>query len=139
MSVTNKQIKLIAFLAATANQFYKSQGFLTYEEAKERVRSKGNITVHHANTEVGEAYFFSDNHIYGYKDEYNKIDFVPVSHSGFPTRVAARPGLESGIIQNLDDMILVFYKNSRFLSSYDELIDYITENNLFKSEHKSFY
>lgn len=133
MSVTNKQIKLIAFLAASANQFYKSQGFLTYEEAKERVRSKGNITVHCASSDDSEAYFFSDNHIYGYKDEYNKIEFVSISHSGFPTRVTARPGLESGLIKNLDDMVLVFYKGSKHLSTYDEMIEYIIENNLFKS------
>lgn len=73
--------------------------------------------------------FFTNDHCFGYKHgtHYLGEDFVP-STFYLPSRVVPRPGLESGIVSTLADLMLVYVdKDERIIESIEELLIFINK------------
>jgi hypothetical protein len=101
---------------------------LTKEQAQEQFLSKQKINTHTRRVNNQNVTFFSNNHMFGYIDEKNKLDFVPTSFSCFPVRVQGRKGLEDGLITNIDEFIFIFESDSKLLLSEQELYEYLEQN-----------
>ena len=141
MSVTERQIEIIKFLQSTLqrvpNQNHSKQGFLTLEKAREYCKRTNSIVSHHYHLGDKSYLWFSDDHLYGYKDVNNKLRECVPSTSYLPYAVVARPGLESGIVSNLDDWMVVHYHPERsdvLIDDFNEFIRFIDEQNLYTGE-----
>lgn len=137
MPATKREIIIIKFLQETLRGSRSRIGFLTLEQAKECCKETNTI-VSHSYRKDGKRYmWFSDDHTYGYKDDKNKLKGCVPSSSYLPTTVAARPGLESGIINNLDDWLVVhFYPTTHdvLINDFDEFVRFIDKNNLYTGD-----
>lgn len=138
--VSERQIAIITFLQSTLRRKgsqYESRGFLTLEEAKEYSRTRGSIISHTYFKDGTEYKWFSDGHLYGYLDVENQLAGCVPCTSSLGTRVAPRPGLESGIINNFDDWLLVYHRpdlGEKLITDFNEFIRFIDENNLYTGE-----
>lgn len=138
MTCSKRQIVIIKFLQETTERFSRTKiGFMTLNEAREYCRQRNSIVSHHYSKDGKHYMWFSDNHLYGYKDEKNKlIDCVP-SSSHLPSTAVARPGLESGIVSNLDDWMVVYYSPERgdvLIEDFNQFVRFIDEHNLYTGE-----
>jgi hypothetical protein len=111
-----------------AEKFGRNSKVLTKKQAQKMFQSKGTVITHTRRNNNKEVFFFSDNHMFGYIDEKNKLDFAPFTHFLFPTKVVARPGLESGYITNIDEFIFIFHNGNKLLSTEQELYEYLEQN-----------
>lgn len=135
MSVSNRQIAIIKFLQETATRFSGTKiGFMNLNEAREYCKQRNSIVSHHYSKDDKSYMWFSDNHLYGYKDEKNKLEGCVPCSSRLPSRAVARPGLESGIVSNLDDWMVVHYNPQHgdiLINDFNEFIRFIDEHNLY--------
>ena len=100
-------------------------------------KQTNSIVSHHYNKDNKSYLWFSDNHLYGYKDEKNQLkDCVP-SSSHLPSTAVARPGLESGIVSNLDDWMVVHFHpeyGDILINDFNEFVRFIDEQNLYTGD-----
>lgn len=138
MSVTERQIAIIKFLQETSQRFSRTKiGFMTLNEAREYCKQTNSIVSHHYNKDDKSYLWFSDNHLYGYRDEKNKLKGCVPSSSRLPSTAVARPGLESGIVSNLDDWMVVHFNPERgdiLINDFNEFIRFIDKHNLYTGE-----
>ena len=110
--------------------------FLNEEETREFARVQRRIISHSCSPNNGlRIVFFSDNHLFGYQSERQKLRCVPAS-SYLPMTVVARPGLESGLVTTLDEYNFVFNSGPRdwIIYDFDELVRLIQQHDLLVLE-----
>lgn len=110
--------------------------FLNKEETSRHSKSHKRIISHACTvSEDLRIVFFSDNHLFGYQSEKQKIKFVPCS-TYIPLSVVERPGLESGLVTTLDEYNFVFNSGPRdwIIYDFDELVRLIQQHDLLVLE-----
>lgn len=106
-------------LVATSFQFGKSgSGVLTTEQAYSRAMSK-HFSLVTISSNKRNVFFFSDDHIFGYK--VLPDDFVPCTGS-FPTSVTPREDFPDGKIDTIEKYIELFHKGERQIKTVEELV-----------------
>lgn len=95
-------------------------GLITKEAAVERARNHSRYEVYSSLKD--KAFFFVNDYCYGLNRVAGKLPerWVPCSF-GLPTRVVPREGLESGIVQTIDEWIFIFERNSKLIESEEQL------------------
>lgn len=97
---------------------------LTLEEAKECISKYGSIT---AISSVKEpVVFFTDDYCFGLGvDEMQAKKFVSGT-TAIPITVTPRPSVPDGVVDTIEKYIAVFEKDSRIITSLDELAEYLS-------------
>lgn len=132
---TPKQMKIIQLLVTRAqNRPGIASSFLTKELAITDANNKARIVTHTVRLNGQGYYFFSNDHLFGYKDEKNKLLGVTPVTAYLPIAVTPREGLEDGVIYTVDDYIKIFYKEDTLINSFDELVEFIEKHNLLIAE-----
>lgn len=132
---TQNQMKIIQHLVTRAqNRPAMSSSFFTKEQASIHADNKARIISHTVWLNREGYYFFSDDHLFGYKDEKNKLRDVVPTTSYLPMSVTPRTGLEDGVVNTVDDYIKIFHKEDTLINSFDELIEFIEKHNLLIAE-----
>ena len=112
--------------------------FLNKEEARQYAQERRKIISHSCSPNSGLRFvFFSDNHLFGYQSENQKLRCVPAS-SYLPMSVVARPGLESGVINTLDEYNFIFNAGpcDRIVYDFEELVHLIQQYDLLVLEDR---
>lgn len=136
---TPKQMLIIQHLVSSPTH-NKNAIFLTKQQAQEKLdkmletHDHGTIITHNIRLGDTKYYFFSNDHLFGYKDEKNKLLGVTPVTSYLPMAVTPREGLEDGVIYTVDDYIKIFYKEDTLINSFDELVEFIEKHNLLIAE-----
>lgn len=130
MAVTDKQINIIKHLNKNTLRRHQKNGFLTKDQAALHLLHSGKVVTHSTRINEVTYYFFSDDHLYGYINEKNKLNFVPTS-SYLPQRVTPRKGLVDGHVNTLDEYISVFFpEGDILLETFNDLIRFTDKHNL---------
>ena len=136
MQVSEKQIKIIQHMQESLQRHGgQSHGFLTLDEARKHCEYNRRIVTHSVSANNKHYWWFSDNHLYGYCGETKRLtDVVPCS-SYLPMKCVARSTLPSGEILTVDDYVTIFFsgENDIHINSFDELIQFIDDNNLLSN------
>ena len=107
---------------------------MTKEQANADDNNKARIVTHSVRLNGQGYYFFSNDHLFGYKDEKNKLLGVTPTTAYLPMAVTPREGLEDGVICTVDDYIKIFYKEDTLINSFDVLVEFIEKHNLLIAE-----
>jgi hypothetical protein len=88
---------------------------ITKQEAQQMIQERGQLNIW-TNMDTKE-YFFTSRYALPeeMKNEISEDDWVPCSYP-FPNSVAPREGLESGIVENIDDYLFIFHDDETELA-----------------------
>lgn len=133
---TPNQMKIIKHLVTYGNmrKGMVPKNFLTKEEAAFQLSENGRVITHSVCIGDQRFFFFSEDQLFGYKDEKNQLKGVVGRTSHLPMHVTPREWLENGVITNIDQYILVFYHGDSLINDFMELVQFIEKHNLLVTE-----